>query len=905
MSVRSLNGLSTNNVRSLNGLEGIGIESIVGGDAIAITTATGSRTINVDISKQGATSSIADTDLFLLETSSGVIKKITGANLKSESDTNFWSRTGTNIQQLTTGDTLTLDYQTDATYVDTLLIKNTNAGTDILTYKYQIKDNGSFDAKLNFKVDYSRGGGTSIDIFDVTYNGFLQVKKRLDVLNGFFANNGEEYNFLSTGGTLANTNFFSGTSPISYNSSTGVISTTFTPSSVDTLTNKTFDSAVVPFNKGLSTKFDSNTTTSGFLRFFEATGQGSNFADLHLEDHRIIDPVGTGSGNINVFLPTSVNDTILVGRNTADTLTNKTITSFTGNSSATITTPSTTGTLALANATHTSKWNDSSNIYTPTNSSLTSIDLPQNTKIRDANDTNDFIQFKDNIFHIDYFTIDIRDTCNIRNASNTTNTVLSIQNGYFLFQADSILFKQGLKMSNSSDSTNDYFQFNNDILYFNYANLDFKEGTKLRNTTNTNYYLQIKNGVLESTFTQIKVPTDSYLERDTSSDWIQFKTNILNINYPNIDVVENVKIRNASDTTNDFISFRNNHLYINYAVTEVIQGGKIANGSDQANDYIQFNDNELYINYAVVDVKSGTKFQNASDNLLQFTFESDKIKYTGPVCIQSDFGVHSSSYYPLEVEGYFTAPDTTGSALYYQNIPSLGGRAIAINGDVNMSAKFEYGLYVETGTELWVASDERIKKDITTFTGGLDLLRQLEVKSYKYIDGKGKEPKHNEIGFIAQEVKEIYPKAITLNHEYIPNVYKQISCMWSDFDNKFKMKSNDLSNVVDVDYKFYCWNEGDKVETKITSIGNSDNTFTFNKKWENVFCIGNKVNDFNTLDKQQLFVINFSATKELDNIVKQQQEEINTLKNEVEILKEFMNELITSNSFANFKKKIS
>ena len=59
------------------------------------------------------------------------------------------------------------------------------------------------------------------------------------------------------------------------------------------------------------------------------------------------------------------------------------------------------------------------------------------------------------------------------------------------------------------------------------------------------------------------------------------------------------------------------------------------------------------------------------------------------------------------------------------------------------------------------------------------------------------------------------------------------------------------------------------------------------------------------LDKQQLFVINFNATQQLDNIVKQQQEEINTLKSEVEILKDFMNELITSKSFADFKKKIS
>ena len=60
-------------------------------------------------------------------------------------------------------------------------------------------------------------------------------------------------------------------------------------------------------------------------------------------------------------------------------------------------------------------------------------------------------------------------------------------------------------------------------------------------------------------------------------------------------------------------------------------------------------------------------------------------------------------------------------------------------------------------------------------------------------------------------------------------MYKQITCEWSDFEGKFKMKSNDLNNVAGVYYKFFCWNEGDKNETKITVIGNSDNTFTFIK----------------------------------------------------------------------------
>ena len=50
-------------------------------------------------------------------------------------------------------------------------------------------------------------------------------------------------------------------------------------------------------------------------------------------------------------------------------------------------------------------------------------------------------------------------------------------------------------------------------------------------------------------------------------------------------------------------------------------------------------------------------------------------------------------------------------------------------------------------------------------------------------------------------------------------------------------------------------------------VGNSDNTFTFDEQWNNVFCYGKEVDDFHTLDKQKLFALNFSATQELDRKV--------------------------------------
>ena len=70
--IRTLNGLHTQSV--------ININNLIGGDGVNITDSN----INVDISKQTSKSTISDTDLFVLEDSSGAILKITGSDLKSE-----------------------------------------------------------------------------------------------------------------------------------------------------------------------------------------------------------------------------------------------------------------------------------------------------------------------------------------------------------------------------------------------------------------------------------------------------------------------------------------------------------------------------------------------------------------------------------------------------------------------------------------------------------------------------------------------------------------------------------------------------------------------------------------------------------------------------------------------------
>ncbi len=94
-------------IRTLNGLgNAININTISAGDAIKLSDNSTNQTVNVDISKQPAKSSISDDDVFVLEDSSGNVRKITGSNMKFEIDTNFWTYSSPSLRPDNTSDNL-------------------------------------------------------------------------------------------------------------------------------------------------------------------------------------------------------------------------------------------------------------------------------------------------------------------------------------------------------------------------------------------------------------------------------------------------------------------------------------------------------------------------------------------------------------------------------------------------------------------------------------------------------------------------------------------------------------------------------------------------------------------------------------------------------------------------------
>ena len=136
------------------------------------------------------------------------------------------------------------------------------------------------------------------------------------------------------------------------------------------------------------------------------------------------------------------------------------------------------------------------------------------------------------------------------------------------------------------------------------------------------------------------------------------------------------------------------------------------------------------------------------------------------------------------------------------------------------------------------------------------------------------------IGFMAQDVKEIIPNAVSIQKNWIPDELRVIeNPEWEEVDGKWHltMENLDLSDNFTGRCKFYVSNDpsgNDEIckdlEIKkvdlpyiLKQFSKSKYVVEFEKKWNNVFFYGKEITDFHTIDKSQIFAIHHSAIQEL------------------------------------------
>jgi hypothetical protein len=162
----------------------------------------------------------------------------------------------------------------------------------------------------------------------------------------------------------------------------------------------------------------------------------------------------------------------------------------------------------------------------------------------------------------------------------------------------------------------------------------------------------------------------------------------------------------------------------------------------------------------------------------------------------------------------------------------------------------------------------------------------IEPKTYKYIDFISKGTA-NVYGFIAQQIKEVIPEAVTITTSTIPNIYKICDCN----DNIINIENNILKVNDKITIITENNNEDSKETYNIIEIIPELNQIKIDKNLatSNCFVYGTEVNDFHALNKDYIFTLNVCATQELYKLIQEQKNQIIDLQNQLNIIKEHLN----------------
>jgi len=236
---------------------------------------------------------------------------------------------------------------------------------------------------------------------------------------------------------------------------------------------------------------------------------------------------------------------------------------------------------------------------------------------------------------------------------------------------------------------------------------------------------------------------------------------------------------------------------------------------------------------------------------------------------------------PLQVMGGNGWGSSTGLSQYLRGDGSYSGVLAEGHNFGNVGNGISiYAEHVIFSATFVAASDRRIKTNIVDVPDNLALqqVRDIPCRYYEYIDKVHKGTKRV-VGFIAQEVKEVLPSAITLVNRYIPDEYRKLeNFSWetiTDISGNTTYKlTTDLTDVSGIKYRFIVSNDLSDNEVQKEIIGNSDDTFTFDASYQHVFCFGKEVDDFHAIDKSQVFALHHSAIQEIDKLQLEEKDKV-------------------------------
>ena len=263
------------------------------------------------------------------------------------------------------------------------------------------------------------------------------------------------------------------------------------------------------------------------------------------------------------------------------------------------------------------------------------------------------------------------------------------------------------------------------------------------------------------------------------------------------------------------------------------------------------------------------------------TSPSNKLEVNGNADFTGNVGIGiTTPAFPLEVNGYAEEDYTNYGYLTTSGAGTYSG---TYTNYVSIKASHRVAALKFTAY-----SDQRIKTGIqsSNIMSDLEKINQIRVANYHFIDSIGNSNKLQK-GVIAQEAEKVLPEAVNTHSDFIPDIFVGASKIKHsgnltiiETPKKTGLKKGDLVRLI---------TPLGMIETGVVEII-TENSFaiTIDKKPEQVFVYGKKVDDFRTVDYNYIFMTGIGAIQELSDKVNELErnvEQIDKLTAEVEALK--------------------
>ena len=345
--------------------------------------------------------------------------------------------------------------------------------------------------------------------------------------------------------------------------------------------------------------------------------------------------------------------------------------------------------------------------------------------------------------------------------------------------------------------------------------------------------------IFNSDITNIDIQTSNYMNATS---------NVLSSNL--LSTANTINNRINAINLSQWSTFQGSNLYFENSVgigTSIISVG----------NKLEIHGADLYIMGGtikkVVDGRAAENYQveRWKDSANYYTQNPKFITYT-----EGNIGIDLATipYSPLHVgDGTSTF---SGTMTFFTS--NATGQLASASSLANVCAIFDSSILVKN--TIASSSDARIKKNIQDINDGSALQKILSIqpKTYEYIDpAKGTDTVY---GFIAQQIKEVIPEAVTLHKNIVPNIFcianaSENTVCFNDDITKYNLENNMKISIIDV--------YGTQDLYKINSINVYSNSIIIDRNLygNKVFVYGIEVDDFCALDKSYIFTLNTCATQ--------------------------------------------